>query len=110
MTQAIAVLMLSVVLAQNTPQGRLVTPLGVLTDDPIAAFGVTYCSGDTGECVAVTVLGTVPAEAAEAISAGDKLTPDADGKMKLAEVDDPVYAVALQTASAEGQLIEILIK
>lgn len=110
MTQAISILMLSVVLAQNTPQGRLVTPLGTLTNDPMAALGVTYCSGVTGECVAVVVLGTVPAEAAEAIAVGNKLTPDVDGKMAVAEVDDPVYAVALQVASEEGQLIEILIK
>lgn len=110
MTQAISILMLSVVLAQNTPQGRLVTPLGTLTNDPMAALGVTCCLGTTGECIAVAVLGTTSAEAAEVIAIGDKLTPDADGKMTVADVDDPVYAVALQAASEEGQLIEILIK
>lgn len=110
MTQAIAVLMLSVVLAQDTPQGRLVTPLGTLTDDPMAASGITYCAGVTGECIAIVAFGTVPAEAAEPIAIGDKLTPDVDGKMAVAEGDDPVYALAWQSASAAGQLIEVQIK
>ena len=110
MTQATVVLMLSVVVTQNIPQGRLVTPLGVVSNDSLAAMGITCCDGEIGDCVSVAVLGTAAAEAAEAIAVGDKLTPDADGKMRVAVPNDPVYAIALQSASAAGQLIEILIK
>jgi len=49
-------------------------------------------------------------EAGGAVSAGDKLGPDADGKAVTASAGNPYGAVALEAASAAGQLIRAFVR
>lgn len=108
--QGIALLTLAVVLAQDTPQGRLIDLAGEFPTDLDTAFGITAQPGKEGEMVSVTIMGTAPAEAAEAFDKGVKLTADANGCLLAAEDGDVVVAISLEAATEAGEFVEVLRK
>ena len=103
---------LAVRLAAATEASRFVTFAGALpAAEGARCAGPTYVKGAANERVAVTVLGTATAIAAEAtaIAAGDALMADTAGKLKAhagnnAHVATAIEAVALGNADAEFQV------
>ena len=76
-------------------------PIGILQNDP-----------ESGKPASVCVSGVSKAEAGGAISAGDIVTFGSDGRVTSLGGATGVYAVgvALQAATAAGQVIPVLIK
>ena len=104
-------------------QYRLVTldPAVTTTDGSAAypdaqgqhALGITMTSADAaGKTVAVQYDGIALAEAGAAISAGDYITPadGTTGKVGPAAQGDAKVGVALTAASADGEIISVLLK
>lgn len=74
-----------------------------------AAYGVSLFNADDGEALSVVVMGTAIVETGGAVSKGDKLTADANGKAIVATAGNVVNAIALEDASGAGQEIEVLL-
>jgi len=79
------------------------------TGNQVAAIGVVFDEYDSGEEVAVKLVGPVTAIASEEIAVGDKLIPAADGKVAVDDgtQSDVVIGVAETYASGDGALLEI---
>ena len=76
-----------------------------------AAFGVSLFNADDGEALSIVVMGTAIVETGGAVSKGDKLTADANGRAIVATTGtgNVVNAIALEDASGAGQEIEVLL-
>jgi hypothetical protein len=73
---------------------------GVIYDIPYAAAGAQ---------VGLHMIGTTMIMAGGAISAGAKIKPSATGKAAVAATGEGYHAIALQAATADGDLIECLL-
>lgn len=71
--------------------------IGVQYDIPFAGAGAQ---------VGIHMIGTTMIVAGGAIAAGSKLTPTAAGKAAVAAIGQAFHAIALQAATADGDLIE----
>jgi len=90
---------------------KLVAGLLVVAGDEDYAIGFCDENVEAGETVTVRLLtaaGTFKAIASEAITAGDDLYGAADGKVET--TGTTVRFVALDAASADGSVIEVLLK
>lgn len=77
------------------------------------AMGVAGESQASGEAVSVWPLnrgGIVPVEAAAAISVGDDITTQSDGRGMTSASLDNILGVALEAASGAGHIIPVLVK
>lgn len=76
--------------------------LGVLQDKPGEATGVA------GEAAAIRVYGVTKVVAGEAITAGNEVACDANGKAKVADSGDRVLGVALIGGDADEIICMVL--
>lgn len=105
-------------LAENdlsSDQYRFVT-LGTNANEVDAAgasdmiVGVLQNTPEAGEAASVRFGGTSKVEATGAISKGDRVTADADGKATATTTDGAEYGgIALEAAAADGDIIEVLL-
>jgi hypothetical protein len=109
MSQKIAILSLTVNAAAALAANRFVTATGHYAAGPDdAVIGATRSIAAPGENVAVDVLGTTVVEAGGAVAIGHAVGSDANGKAVAGA--DIALGVALEAASADGDLIEILLQ
>jgi hypothetical protein len=71
-----------------------------------ASVGVLIVGGTTGQAVAVAYDGVVQVIAADVISAGAAVTPDADGAAVAADTADVIAAYA-RTDAVAGQILSV---
>ncbi|WP_306603921.1 DUF2190 family protein [Azonexus sp.] len=107
--QAISLLALTVGLTGAAAANRFITPAGAQAGAGANTLGVTRSAGSIGEKVPVDVIGTAVVEAGAAITQGDTLKVDANGKAITWAVSGAKVAIALQAAGADGALIEVLL-
>jgi len=109
MSQSMPVLSLSI-----TADGAITAHRGVtaVLDQAVAnehTLGFARADIADGAQGTIDVLGTTIAEAGAAITAGDTLEVDADGKVITWDTAGAAVGVALEAAAAEGDLIEIFL-
>lgn len=109
MTQNIALLSLPVVLSSTCAAQRFVTSTGTQAVLGSNTLGIARCGADANTLVPVDVLGTAVVEAGAAITQGDTLKADADGRAITWATSGAKVAIALQAASVAGQPIEVLL-
>ena len=85
-----------------------VTRANADTDRPL---GVALKDGATtaDNPVPVAIAGIVPIVAGAAVSIGDQVAPDADGKARTAASGDSMCGLALTAASGADELISVLL-
>lgn len=80
------------------------------TDNQDTIVGVLENKPEAGEAASVQILGTSKVVASAAISRGDRVTATTGGKAVATTTDgDSVAGIALEAASAEDDIIEILL-
>lgn len=101
---------LTAVAAVALAGNRFVTLAGNYPAAGAGAFGVTDTDAAVGDAVAVDIIGTSKITAGAPFVKGASLMADATGR-GIAEADDGVVlATALEAATAEGQIVEVLLK
>lgn len=106
--QSIPVMALTATASGAVVAGRFVTVAGAQAGAAANTLGVARFGVASGEAVTVDVLGTAAVEAGAAITAGDALETDANGKA-ITRVAGPVVGRALQTASGAGAFVEAVL-
>lgn len=87
---------------------RFVSYAGAQAGAGVAARGVTHDGAEaTDKSCAVIALGTGIVEAGGAFSPGDKLAADANGKAVVATIGKHINAIAVDAATADGDLAEV---
>ena len=113
MAQSVDVLVITVQAASTTglTEGRFAAHGGQSVGAGGNALGIALMGARTGENAAVLVLGTAVAEAGAAISVGDAVRSDANGKAipRPSTSTDPILGRALQAAAADGDKFELLL-
>lgn len=112
MSQQISVLNLSIKASAALVANRFVTAGGAYPSKGASAIGVTQTEAADGDYVAVDVLGTAVVEAGAAVAANAYVESDASGKAITQVVTTGggiAVGVALEAASAAGDLIEVLL-
>ncbi len=107
--QAITVLALPLLLTGTVTANRFVTPLGAQAGADANTYGVARSPGVPGERVTVNILGTSTVEAGAAITANATLKTDSLGRAITWATSGAKVAMALESASAAGQMIEVLL-
>jgi hypothetical protein len=108
--QNTALLSLTVAAAGVIAAYRFVTPGGAQAGADANTLGAArYAAGAAGEKIAVDVLGTTIIEAGAAITAGATVKADASGKAITWAASGAKVGLALQAATAAGDLIEVLL-
>ncbi|HET8898101.1 MAG TPA: DUF2190 family protein [Rhodanobacteraceae bacterium] len=109
MTQKISLLALPVIAAAAIEAERFVTAAGAYPTAATSAFGVSTTKAASGELFGVDVLGTAIVTAGAAIAKNASLEVGSSGKAITRTSTNPIVAVALQAASADGDRIEVLL-
>jgi hypothetical protein len=107
--QATALLAHTIVAAGAIAAARFVTPAGAQAGADANTLGVARNAAATGERVAVDMLGTAIVEAGAAVSAGATVKSNASGQAITWASSGAKVALALTTATAAGQMIEVLL-
>lgn len=111
MSQYIDILTLTVTAAGPIAANRFVTAAGAQGTADAHVLGVARsAAANAGEAVPVIALGTAVVEAGGAISAGDPISCDADGR--AVPTDGGTYSVTVARALADagpGQPVEVLV-
>jgi hypothetical protein len=107
--QNISLLTLPLVLTAAIAAARFATPAGAQAGADANTLGVSRSTGAIGEKVPVDVLGTAVVEAGAAVTAGATLKSDATGRAITWVSSGAKVALALETATAAGQFIEVLL-
>lgn len=107
--QAIPVLTLTILAAAALTAERFVTFAGAVPAADANVLGVVRQTAIAGDRVTVDVSGTAIVEAGAAITAGATLKVDATGKVITWATSGAKVGMALQSASASGQFIEVLL-
>jgi len=107
--QSISLLALTLALTGTVTANRFVQVDGTLAGAGENAIGVARTDGVSGDDIAVDVLGTAVVEAGAAVAAGATIKADANGKAITWATSGAKIAIALQAASADGDLIEVLL-
>lgn len=105
--QNISLLALTVLLAGTVGANRLVTVAGTQAVADANALGVARTAGVAAERIPVDVLGTAVIESGAAVAAGATVKSDASGRAITWVTSGARVGVALEAASAAGQLIEV---
>ncbi len=95
--------------AAATTANRFVTATGAVPAADANVLGVVRQTSLINTAVTVDVLGTAIVEAGAAITAGSTLKVDATGKAITWATSGAKVGLALQAASASGDLIEVLL-
>ena len=93
-------------LSQDTEAHRFVQFSGATAAAGGVAAGPTYMKGDSGDRVAVSLLGIAVATAGAAIAKGAELQVGADGKV-ITRAAGKTVAWALEAASQDGDFISV---
>lgn len=101
-------LTLTVTASADLEANRFVTLAGAYPAAGGTALGVSDTAADTGDDLAVDVIGTSKITSGGAFAKGDLLDSDATGRA-VVHAAGTVLAQALAPASAEGQTVEVLI-
>lgn len=88
---------------------RFMTVAGAQAGADASAIGASKSAAVSGDLVPCVVLGTAVVEAGAAIAAGATVKADAAGKAITWATSGSKLGIALQAASAAGELIEILL-
>ena len=107
--QAIPVLALTALLTGTVTANRFVTPAGAQAGADANTLGVVRTAGVSGEKVTADVLGTAIVEAGAAVAANATVKSDASGRAITWVSSGAKVGIALQAASAAGDLIEVLL-
>lgn len=107
--QAIAVLSLPLLLSGTVNPNRFVTAAGAQAGADANTFGVCRAGGVSGERQTCDVLGTAMVEAGAAVSAGATVKSDASGRAITWATSGAKVGLALEAATAAGQIIEVLL-
>lgn len=110
MSQYIDILTLTVTAAGPIAANRFVTAAGAQGTADAHVLGVARSAANAGEAVPVIALGTAVVEAGGAISAGDPISCDADGR--AVPTDGGTYSVTVARALADagpGQPVEVFL-
>ncbi len=107
--QSLAVLALTVGLTGTVTANRFVTPAGAQAGADANTLGVCRQSGVSGDKATVDVLGTAQVEAGAAISAGATVKSNASGQAITWATSGAKVGIALEAATAAGQVIEVLL-
>lgn len=107
--QATPLLALAVTLTGTVAANRFVTPAGAQAGADANTLGVARFGGGSGDKVTADVIGTAIVEAGAAISAGATVKADSSGRAIAWATSGAKVAVALQAATAAGQMIEVLL-
>jgi hypothetical protein len=107
--QNIALLTLTLALTGTVSANRFVTPAGAQAGADANTLGTVRLAGVSGDKVPVDVLGTATVESGAAISAGASLKSDASGRAITWATSGAKVGIALEAATASGQLIEVLL-
>jgi len=107
--QSIPLLTLTIIAAGAIAAHRFVTAAGAQAGADANAIGASRsAAGTASEKIPVDVIGTTVIESGAAIAAGATLKSDANGRAITWAASGARLAIALQAASAAGQLIEVL--
>jgi len=68
-----------------------------------------FAAAAAGERIAVDVIGTVTVESGAAVTAGATLKSDASGRAITWATSGAKVGIALEAATASGQMIEVLL-
>lgn len=109
MNQAIATLTLTRKASSTIAPNRFVTPLCAQAGADANAIGVARSTAAVGEPVAVDVHGTAVVEAGAAFADGATLKCNASGQAITWATSGARVAIALEAATAAGQLVEVLL-
>lgn len=107
--QSIPLLTLTRVAGEELTAHRFVDVAGEVPDPGDDALGVTRSDAADATPTPVDVLGTTIVEAGEAIAAGDHIAVGSDGKAAVYADGDVCVGLALQAASGDGVLFEMLL-
>lgn len=107
--QSISLLALTVALTGTVAASRFVTPAGAQAGADANTLGVVRTAGVSGEKVTADVLGTAVVEAGAAVAANATVKSDASGRAITWVTAGAKVGIALQAASAAGDLIEVLL-
>lgn len=108
-TQNISLLALTVSLTGTVTANRFVTPIGAQAGADANTLGVSRVSGISGDKVPVDVAGTAIVEAGAAVSVGATIKADASGRGITWATSGAKVAIALEAATAAGQMIEVFL-
>ena len=107
--QNISLLSLPLTLSGTVASNRFVTAAGAQASADAATLGVARFGGAAADKVTVDVIGTAIIESGAAIAAGATLKSDASGRAITWATSGAKVGIALQAATAAGQMIEILL-
>lgn len=85
---------------------RTVASCNAITD---VALGVLQNDPTSGAAAAVAISGTTKIAAGGAITAGQRIAPKADGRAQVAVATQYARAIALETSTTDGQIIECVL-
>ncbi len=109
MTPNISLLCLSRTAAVTLAANRFIEADGTYPNAGGPAFGVTRSSAEVGDQVPVDVLGTAAVEAGAAIAVNAVLKVDATGRVVTHDATNTKVGIALSSASAAGELVEVFL-
>lgn len=108
--QATNILSLTVAAAGAIAANRFVTPAGAQAGADANTLGAArFAAGAAGEKITVDALGTAIVEAGAAVAAGATVKSDASGRAITWATSGAKVGLALDAATAAGQMIEVLL-
>lgn len=107
--QNTSLLTLSLIASGVIAANRFVTPAAAQAGADVNTIGVSRFAAAIGDKVAVDVEGTAIVEAGAAVAAGATIKSDANGKAITWVTSGAKVAIALDAATAAGQLIEVFL-
>lgn len=109
MNQNISLLTLTVALAGTVSANRFVTPGGTLAGADVNTLGASRVAGVSGDKIPVDVLGTAIVESGAAVTVNGTVKSDSTGRAINWVTSGAKIGIALEAASAAGQMIEVLL-
>lgn len=107
--QNVAILTLPLLLAGTVVANRFVTSAGAQTAADGNALGVTRSAGVSGDRITVDAKGTAMIEVGAAVTLGATIKSDAQGRAIPWATSGARLAIALEAATAAGQIIECVL-
>ena len=105
--QNISLLTLTVALTGTVAAARFVTAAGAQAGADANTLGVSRVAGVSGDKAPVDVMGTAVVEAGAALSAGATVKSNASGQAITWASSGAKVGLALEAATAAGQMIEV---
>jgi len=102
-----AILTTSIIAGEDIPKGRFVGFDGRLCGANAKALGVSEVDVNQGQPCPVIVYGIAIVETGGAVSVGDAVTSDNNGRAVVAGVDPVINGYALDSATQAGQFIRV---